>query len=112
MKIAPGKTNSKRILVPPIPLERPEKKKLDKSDYATFKLRNDPAEANSTQYEIAIKYFQSGGPEEVLEFIRDIKRVIVGQNITTGPSQFSLDEANAQRRCPGSLQCSHSSSRQ
>ena len=90
MKIASSKPTNKRILVPPIPLECPEKKKLDKSDYASFKLRNNPAEANSTQYEVTIKYFQSGSPEELLEFIRDIKRVIEGQNLTTGPSQFNL----------------------
>ena len=90
MKIATGKPTNKRILVPPIPLERPEKKKLDKSDYASFKLRNNPAEADSTQYEVTIKYFQTGSPEELLEFIRDIKRVIEGQNLTTGPTQFSL----------------------
>ena len=96
MKVAPASYSKKstkpkkRILIAPIPLERPEKKSLSKQDYLTFKLRSNPAEADSTTYELTVPFFKSGTPEEVLDFVRDVNRVIQGQNITTGPAKYAI----------------------
>ena len=91
MKVAlPDKSSPKRILIAPIPLERPEKKKLSKDEYLTFKLRNNPAEADSTTYESTVPFFSEGNPEETLDFVTDIRRVINGQNITTGPARYTV----------------------
>ena len=45
-------TNEKQVprLVPPIPLELPEKKTLTKGEYHTYKLRSTPAEVDSPTY--------------------------------------------------------------
>lgn len=95
MKVSPanyGKNTNpkKRILIAPIPLERPEKKSLSKEQYLTFKLRSNPAEADSTTYELTVPFFKDGTPEEVLDFVRDVRRVIQGQNITTGPAKYAV----------------------
>ena len=91
MKVAIKKDYQQRKFVPPpIPYERPEKKELKKSEYVTMKLRSDPAEAESQTYELAVPYFRSGTPEEWLLFVRALQKVIVGQNITTGPNKYAM----------------------
>jgi len=88
--VNPTSKKTRRILIAPIPLERPDKKPLRKDESLTFKLRNNPAEADSTTYEFTIRFFETGTPEECLDFVRDTKRVITGQNITTGPAKYAL----------------------
>ena len=55
-----------------------------------MKLRSDPADPNSQTYDLTIQYFRTGTPEEWLLFQRDLNRVLVGQNITTGPAKFTM----------------------
>ena len=91
MKVAIKKDYQQHKFVPPpIPYERPEKKELKKSEYVMMKLRSDPAEAESQTYELAVPYFRSGMPEEWLLFVRAMQKVIVGQNITTGPNKYAM----------------------
>ena len=90
MRVAEKSMKTKKcILEAPIPLERPEKKKLNKDKYVSFKLWNNPADADSTTYEFTVKFFQ-GTPEEVLDFVQDVNRVQVGQNLTQGPAKYAL----------------------
>ena len=49
-----------------------------------------PANENSSTYKLTVLYFQARTPEELLLFIRSLKKVLVGQNITTGPNQYAL----------------------
>ena len=42
---------ARRRLIPLIPLERPAKKDLQRGEYQTYKLRNNPSEENSPVYE-------------------------------------------------------------
>ena len=81
---------NKRFLIAPIPLEREETPPLSKSDYLTLKLRSDPAAVDSTTYDLTIPFFSSGSCEQILDFVRDVKRAIRGQNITTGPGCYAL----------------------
>ena len=82
---------TKRFVSPAIGLDRPAlKDKLNKTQCLTFKLRSTPADENSSTYELTVPFFRSGTPEELLLFIKSLKKVIVGQAITSGPNQYSL----------------------
>lgn len=81
---------NKRKITPPIPLHRPEKKELHKGDYQTYKLRNVPTEEKSPTYELSIPYFSSGSCEEWLLFLKNVRKVLVGQNVTTGPASYAV----------------------
>ena len=75
---------------PPIALERPVKKELEKGDYLTYKLRNDPADPQSPGYELTIPYFRDGTPEQFLRFRKNLNKVFAGQNVTDGPGMFTI----------------------
>jgi hypothetical protein len=75
---------------PPIALERPVKKELEKGDYLTYKLRNDPADPQSPGYELTIPYFRDGTPEQFLRFKKNLNKVFNGQNVTDGPGMFTI----------------------
>ena len=83
-------SNGKRFVAPPIPLARPVTPELKKNEYLVMKLRSDPTDPASQTYDLTIKYFSTGTPEEWLIFRRDVSRVLVGQNITTGPAQYAM----------------------
>ena len=78
------------VSAPPIPFERPPTKKLSKTSYLTFKLRASPTDANSLEYDFSMSYFRSGTAEELLLWVRDIEKVFVGTNTTTGPGRYAL----------------------
>ena len=88
----PKKTRnaSNGFLPPPILLDRPEPKELEKDQYMTFKLKTDPGNRNSAEYSLSVPYFRDGSPEEWLKFVMNLKRLFEGQNITTGPLKFSM----------------------
>ena len=75
---------------PPIPLERPEKKVLKKSEYITLKLRSNPTEKESQTYDLTLPYYNSATPEEWLEFRLNLDKAIIGQNITKPSDMFSM----------------------
>ncbi len=83
-------TVKRKRLNAPIQLQRPEKPELVKGQYITLKLRSTPAEAASTTYDLPLPYFGSGTPEEWLRFKRNLYKVIVGQNLTTGPLKYTV----------------------
>ena len=85
-----AKTGRKPFVPPPISLEQPVVKELKKQEYLTMKLRSDPVDANSQIYDLTIQFFRTGTPEEWLLFQRDLNRVLVGQNITTGQGKFTM----------------------
>lgn len=90
MRVVLPTGNKTRRNPPPIPLERPEKVELQKGEYLSLKLQSTPGDANSQTYELSIPYYGSGTPEQWLKFKRDLNRVLVGQNITTGPPKFAM----------------------
>ena len=71
-----------QVIIPPIPFERPDPPKVEKSDQLTFKLRSSPANANSATYELTIACFRTGTPEEWLLVRKAILEVCTGQNLT------------------------------
>ena len=81
-----------RILLPVIPLERPERNSSPKKGTGprTFKLHSQPENENSQTYELTVPHFRTGTPEEWLLCKRNINTVITGQNITTGPESYAM----------------------
>ena len=96
MKVVPKKekvSNNDRktgFLPPPIPLERPEAKTLQKDEYLVMKLRSIPSKSTSPVYELNVPYFKDGTPEEWLKFLENFKKVLVGQDLNTGATQFAM----------------------
>ena len=70
---------------PPIPLRRVDIP--TNTEKLTMKLRTDPADAASQTYELTVCIFKTGTSEEWLLFMKDLKRVITGQAIATGPNK-------------------------
>eukprot|EP00957_Ditylum_brightwellii_P047867 3636086-Ditylum_brightwellii.AAC.1 len=66
------------------------KKKLSLLDYQTYKLRTNPKDEKSMVYNLVVKYYKVGTPEEWLQFIDTIARVIKGQDIQDGDDAYSL----------------------
>lgn len=83
-------SNAKRFVPTPIPLARPASEDLKKNECLTLKLRTDPNDAASQTYELTVKFFRTGTAEEWLIFMRDLKRILVGQNVTTGPPKYAM----------------------
>ena len=95
MKVSvPKKTNNNDrksgFLPPPIPLERPTNKVLQKDEYLVMKLRSVPNKSNSPVYELNVPYFKDGTPEEWMKFLINFKKIIIGQDLSTGPTQFAM----------------------
>ena len=80
----------RRILQPAIPYERPKAKKLERGEFHNYKLRTVPGDSASPIYELSVPFFSNGTPEEWIKFHKNIKQVFVGQDITTGPTQYAL----------------------
>ena len=95
MKVSvPKKTNNNNrksgFLPPPILLERPTNKVLQKDEYLVMKLRSVPNKSNSPVYKLNVPYFKDGTPEEWMKFLINFKKIIIGQDLSTGPTQFAM----------------------
>ena len=89
MKVAPQRTfNRSAMIKPPLPLEKVKSPRYEKHQVQTFKCRVDPTDDKSSQYEIAVPFFDSGTPEEWIYFQRCLERAFSGQGDTTGPQQY------------------------
>jgi hypothetical protein len=89
MKVVPT-TNNNKAFKPVIPMDRAEPKDLEIGEYHTYKLRTNPAEADSPLYTLQVPKFDTGTPEEWLKFQKKLRAVIAGQNATTGPARYGL----------------------
>eukprot|EP00957_Ditylum_brightwellii_P151412 11530992-Ditylum_brightwellii.AAC.1 len=65
-------------------------KKLSPSDYQTYKLRTNPKDKKSAVYNLVVKYYKVGTPEEWLQFMEAIAQVIKSQDIPDGNVAYSL----------------------
>ena len=80
----------RRILQPAIPYERPKVKKLERGEFHNYKLRTVPGDSSSPIYELSVPFFGAGTPEEWIRFHKNVQQVFVGQDVTTGPTQYAL----------------------
>jgi hypothetical protein len=73
------------MILPHIWLERPHQVALESRSYVLFKLRAVPTNATSQLYSLSVPYYNTGTPERWILFRKDLDKVLIGQNITTGP---------------------------
>eukprot|EP00957_Ditylum_brightwellii_P125821 9591729-Ditylum_brightwellii.AAC.1 len=67
---------------PPIPFYVSDsEKKMSPLDYQTYKLRTNPKDKKPAVYNLVVKYYKVGTPEECLQFMEAITQVIKGQDI-------------------------------
>jgi hypothetical protein len=93
MKVVPPTNQNdqhrKGLTNPVIGLERPIAKDHVKGHYETLKLRTHPLNVGSPQFSYELSYFCTGTPEEFLLFQQGLRKVLVGQNLLTGPDMFA-----------------------
>jgi hypothetical protein len=98
MKIAPvnnaaiSSIKRQGSLIPVIPLTRPEEIKGEPEDRGHIKVNlfSNPTDKDGPTYEMQVKIFKSGTPEEFIKILIALKKVLKGQNITTGQSQYAM----------------------
>ena len=88
---APKAHGSKKAHIKtPIPLEQPKERKYQKHEYISFKLKNNPGQANSGEYEFTIPFFHTGSPEETILLVQNINKIFLGLDLTTGSAQYTI----------------------
>ena len=73
-----------------IPLLREQEEEIPKNKRIMMKLRSNPSQADSQVYEIVTRAFDHGTPEEWIRHRRTMSRILIGQNITSGPDKFRM----------------------
>ena len=73
-----------------IPLVPVVSRSVEEAKTMKFKLRSDPTTATSQTYKVTDHIFREGTPGEWLEQRKDISKVLIGQNIISGPNQFVM----------------------
>ena len=81
---------TKRYVTPAISLARPSKKEFRKDDDLEFELRTNPTADCLPHYKLTVPLFSHGTPKELLLLIKALRKVVHGQNATTGPSKYAL----------------------
>eukprot|EP00957_Ditylum_brightwellii_P091109 6936346-Ditylum_brightwellii.AAC.1 len=66
------------------------KKKLSLLYYQTYKLRTNPKGKKSAVYNLVVKYYEVGTPEEWLQFMDAIAQAIKGQDIQDRDAAYLL----------------------
>eukprot|EP00957_Ditylum_brightwellii_P110017 8391989-Ditylum_brightwellii.AAC.1 len=67
-----------------------KEKKLSPSDYQTYKLWTNPKDKKTAVYNLVVKYYKVGNPEEWLQFMDTIAQVIKGQDIQDRDAAYLL----------------------
>ena len=79
--------------VPPISFDKVERPTPSKGDATEFKLYTRPEDPTSQTYNIEVRHFSKGTPENWLETLEDINRVLKGSRITTADASFAIVRA-------------------
>jgi hypothetical protein len=79
------------VLPPPIGFApSPWYKKEDDEGVMSFKLRSNPTDKNSLEYEMQAKIFDTGSVEQYVGWKRDLYKIIIGQHITRAQDKFTM----------------------
>ena len=73
-----------------IPLHKTPRATKDKSAATEYKCYKDPTNTKSAAHSVTICHFDNESPEELLEFLEQVKAVEKGQGLTTGPDKYTL----------------------
>eukprot|EP00957_Ditylum_brightwellii_P209616 15362484-Ditylum_brightwellii.AAC.1 len=68
-------------------------KKLTPLDYQTYKLSTNPKDEKSAVYNLIVRYYEVGTPEEWLQFMDAIMQVIKGQDIQDRDTPYLLEKS-------------------
>jgi hypothetical protein len=81
-----------RIIVPAIPFEVLEPKKVPKGGTVKFEMKLEPTKKDSNTYEVEVKVklFNTGTPEEWLEFLYVWEKVKTGQHLQTDVAKATV----------------------
>ena len=85
-----GESHRLCMTLPPIPLEREERQVLEDGNYVSFKLRAVPVDPESQLYSLSVLYYSTGTPERWILFRKNLDKVLIGQNVTTGPPTYAM----------------------
>ena len=83
-----GKVNSHQV--PIIPLERSKSSDSKDQKHIEHTCYNTPGDSKTGKYVIQVPIYDSGHPEEWINFVELVNKCITGQNITTGPQMYQL----------------------
>ena len=86
------KKNSKVNLnqIPIIALERTMIHDKKDVKYIDHTCHNKSGDATSGKYVIKVPVYDSGHPKEWINFVEVVNKCLIGQNITTGPTMYSV----------------------
>ena len=83
-----GKVNSHQV--PIIALERARSSDSKDQKHIEHTCYNTPGDSKTGKYVIQVPIYDSGNPEEWINFVELVNKCIIGQNITTGPQMYQL----------------------
>ena len=83
-----GKVNNHQV--PIIALERARSSERKDQKYIEHTCYNTPGDNKTGKYVIQVPIYDSGHPEEWINFVELVNKCIIGQNITTGPQMYQL----------------------
>ena len=76
---------------PPISLLGESPKKTTKDNSLTVKLQSQPGQDGSPTYELTVPILDgTETPYQLILFMENVKKIFVGQNLTTGPHQYAM----------------------
>jgi hypothetical protein len=79
------------VLPPPIGFTpSPWYKKEGDDGVMSFKLRSNPTEKNSPEYEMQAKIFATGSVEQYIWWKRDLYKILAGQHVTRAQDKFTM----------------------
>ena len=55
-----------------------------------YKLRTSPTSVDSLVYKLTVLFFDNGSTEEWIKYQSNLEAVLKGQNVTSGPSKYSV----------------------
>jgi hypothetical protein len=64
--------------------------KLEDGKYLSFKLCAVPMDLDSQLYSLSVPFYTTGTPEQWILFRENLDKVLIGQNITTGPPTYAM----------------------
>ena len=85
---APKKKQPWELMV--IPFKKEPPRYVSKEDRLSFKLLSTPSDTDSITYEVKTYAFDDGLPEEWLEHVKTYRKIVAGQDITTGAPAFAM----------------------
>jgi hypothetical protein len=64
--------------------------KMEDGNYVSFKLCAVPTDPGSQLYSLSVPYYTTGTSEQWILSRKNLSKVLVGQNITTGPLTYAM----------------------